>query len=147
MKKLKEIIREVIQEDDKEKLINLLDSFDWEYTYSDDSRVYNKGELAYKQIQDLVKKLGKVGETIFNSAKPKKQPKLPNTGKYTKKALGDKTLEKRDSVMQDLKGQKRDFVKRYGKDAEKVMVGRATNIAKGKLAKERIKEAVKKVLK
>lgn len=146
MKKLKEIIREVIQEDDKEKLINLLKSYDWNAAYSDDSRVYKSSESDYKEISNLVSKLGAEGRQILKDMTPK--AKIPNTGRYTKKeSLADKTLEKRDSVMQDLKGQKRDFVKRYGKDAEKVMVGRATNIAKGKLAKERIKEAVKKVLK
>jgi hypothetical protein len=39
-------------------------------------------------------------------------------------------LNKREDVIKDMKKNKRALVKRYGKDAEKVMYGRATNIAK-----------------
>ena len=39
-------------------------------------------------------------------------------------------LEKREEVLKNLKKQKNALVKRYGKDAEAVMYGRATNIAK-----------------
>ena len=35
-------------------------------------------------------------------------------------------LEKREEFIKDLKGNKRGFVKRYGKDAEKVMYAIAT---------------------
>ena len=37
---------------------------------------------------------------------------------------------KREDIIQKLKKNKRELVKRYGKDAEKVMYGRATNLAK-----------------
>jgi len=41
-------------------------------------------------------------------------------------------LDKREDIIKDMKGNKRSLVKRYGKDAEKVMYGRATNMAKKK---------------
>ena len=41
-------------------------------------------------------------------------------------------LAKREDVIKDMKKNKRALVKRYGKDAEKVMYGRATNLAKNK---------------
>ena len=58
-------------------------------------------------------------------------------------------LEKRENVLKDLKKRKKELVKRYGKDAESVMYGRATNIAKKQaesMNKEKIKELVKKTL-
>ena len=55
-------------------------------------------------------------------------------------------LNKREEVLKDLKKQKKSLVKRYGKDAEAVMYGRATNIAKKKaksMNKEKLKELVR----
>jgi len=67
----------------------------------------------------------------------------------TEKKLSKAELEAREKVMKDLKKNKSALVKRYGKDAEAVMYGRATNIAK-KMAesenKNRIKELVRKAL-
>ena len=67
----------------------------------------------------------------------------------TEKKLTKAELEAREKVMKDLKKNKSALVKRYGKDAEAVMYGRATNIAK-KMAesenKNRIKELVRKAL-
>ena len=58
-------------------------------------------------------------------------------------------LETREKVIKDLKKNKSSLVKRYGKDAEAVMYGRATNIAK-KMAesenKNKLKELVRKTL-
>ena len=59
-------------------------------------------------------------------------------------------LKKREDVIMNMKKNKRDLVKKYGKDAEAVMYGRATNIAKGKKdpkLTELIKDALKKPVK
>ena len=60
--------------------------------------------------------------------------------------LSKSELDKREDVIMNMKKNKRDLVKKYGKDAEKVMYGRATNIAKGKRdpkLTELIKDALK----
>ena len=46
--------------------------------------------------------------------------------------LSKDELKKREDIIMKMKGNKRDLVKKYGKDAEAVMYGRATNMAKGK---------------
>jgi len=59
-------------------------------------------------------------------------------------------LDKREDVIMNMKKNKRDLVKKYGKDAEAVMYGRATNIAKGKKdpkLTELIKDALRKPMK
>ena len=58
-------------------------------------------------------------------------------------------LDRREDIIQDMKKNKRGLVKRYGKDAEKVMYGRATNLAKSKakdMDQDKIKELVKDAL-
>lgn len=55
-------------------------------------------------------------------------------------------LNKRETIIKDMKKNKRNLVKRYGKDAEKVMYGRATKLAKSKteeMDKNKIREAIK----
>jgi len=66
--------------------------------------------------------------------------------------LSKSELEKREEIIKAMKDQKRSLVKRYGKDAESIMYGRATNIAK-KVAenknlnmKHNLKEMVRKAL-
>jgi len=59
-------------------------------------------------------------------------------------------LAKREDIIKSMKGNKRKLVQKYGADAEKVMYGRATNIAK-KVAEnimetDKLKEAVKAAL-
>ena len=64
--------------------------------------------------------------------------------------LTKKELENREDAIMDLKTNKRSFVKRYGKDAEAVMYGRATNIAKKKtenMNQDKVKEMIKDALK
>jgi len=59
-------------------------------------------------------------------------------------------LDKRENIIMNMKDKKRDLVKKYGKDAEAVMYGRATNMAK-KQTKEmrdpKITELIKNALK
>ena len=44
--------------------------------------------------------------------------------------LSKNELSKREEILKSMKKNKRKLVKKYGADAEKVMYGRATNIAK-----------------
>jgi len=58
-------------------------------------------------------------------------------------------LNKREDVVQDMKKNKRALVKKYGKDAEKVMYGRATNIAKKQaegMNQDKLREMLKDAL-
>ena len=58
-------------------------------------------------------------------------------------------LNKREDIIMKMKKNKRELVKRYGKDAEKVMYGRATQLAKKQaeaMDTDRIKELVKDAL-
>ena len=65
--------------------------------------------------------------------------------------LSKDELDKREDVIMNMKKNKRSLVKKYGKDAEAVMYGRATNIAKGKTTEEmkdpKITELIKDALK
>jgi hypothetical protein len=61
-------------------------------------------------------------------------------------------LNKREDIIKDMKKNKRALVKKYGKDAEKVLYGRATNIAKKQTENmeqpnSRLKEMIKDALK
>jgi hypothetical protein len=64
--------------------------------------------------------------------------------------LSKAELAKREDVIQKMKKNKRSLVKRYGPDAEKVMYGRATNIAKkvaeSEMEKSNLKELVRAAL-
>jgi hypothetical protein len=64
----------------------------------------------------------------------------------TEKKLTKSELEVREKVIKDLKKNKSSLVKRYGKDAEAVMYGRATNLAKNstkQMEKQKLKELVR----
>lgn len=66
------------------------------------------------------------------------------------KQISPKVLEKSLSLFKGLSSQKSNFVKRYGKDAEKVMKGTAINTAKKQIAKqnmEKIKSIIKEIYK
>ncbi len=54
---------------------------------------------------------------------------VKKTSKNKMPKLSSAELAKREDVIQKMKKNKRSLVKRYGPDAEKVMYGRATNIA------------------
>ena len=59
-------------------------------------------------------------------------------------------LENREDIIMKMKGNKRDLVKKYGKDAEAVMYGRATNMAKKKtenMKDSKLTELIKDALK
>ena len=60
--------------------------------------------------------------------------------------LTERELDKRAEAIQGLLSNKRTLVKKYGKDAEKVMYGIATKQAKNKIEgmnKEKLKELIK----
>jgi len=64
--------------------------------------------------------------------------------------LSKSELEKREDIIMKMKGNKRDLVKKYGKDAEAVMYGRATNMAKKKtenMRNSKLTELIKDALK
>jgi hypothetical protein len=66
--------------------------------------------------------------------------------------LSKAELDKREEIILQMKKNKQSLVKKYGKDAEKVMYGRATNIAKKQTenieqSNIRLKEMVKNALK
>ena len=66
--------------------------------------------------------------------------------------LSKSELAKREDIILNMKGNKRDLVKKYGADAEKVMYGRATNMAKKQSesmnqTNMKLKEMVKNALK
>jgi hypothetical protein len=64
--------------------------------------------------------------------------------------LSKNELSKREEILKSMKKNKRKLVKKYGADAEKVMYGRATNIAKkvaeNTMETDKLKEAVKAAL-
>ena len=67
----------------------------------------------------------------------------------TEKKLTPNELKNREEVIKKLKANRSSLVKRYGKDAEKVMYGRATNIAKKtaeNMNKDKVREMIKKTL-
>lgn len=65
-------------------------------------------------------------------------------------SLSNNILDKSSYLFRNLLYQKRNFVKKYGKDAEKVMRGRATNVAKkqtDKVNQQKLKSLIKEILK
>ena len=67
----------------------------------------------------------------------------------TERKLTERELESRKAVIQGLLNNKQNLVKKYGKDAEKVMYGIATKKAKSKVEemnKEKIRELIYKAL-
>jgi hypothetical protein len=67
----------------------------------------------------------------------------------TEKTLTAAELKKREEVVKQLKSEKSSLVNRYGRDAERVMYGRATNIAKKQtknMNKDKVREIIKMAL-
>jgi hypothetical protein len=132
--------------DNKEKLIELLKNFDWEYWAIDDGEGYKYwNNIFYNQIKPLIKSLGLEGIELYNQYKGEGWGPISEK----KEKVDSKVIEKSNSIMKDLKGNKREFVKRYGKDAEKVMKGRAIQMAKKNVEegkKEILNNTIKEVL-
>lgn len=87
-------------------------------------------------IENLIKKV--LEESLSKGDSP-----------ITEATLSKAQLDKREDIIKDLKKNKKELVKRYGKDAEAVMYGRATNLAKkavSEMNKEKLKELVRKSL-
>lgn len=64
-------------------------------------------------------------------------------------SLSKKVIDAREEILKNMKSNKRELVKRYGADAEKVMYGRATNLAKKQINKmntEKLRELIKSKL-
>ena len=62
------------------------------------------------------------------------------------KKLTKAELDKREDIIMKMKKNKRSLIDKYGKDAEAVMYGRATNMAKKQsesMEKDRINELIK----
>lgn len=53
-----------------QQLVNLLVSHDWYYDYSDDAKMWQRGNQSEKKMLDLVKELGDYGRDIFNVYAP-----------------------------------------------------------------------------
>ncbi|MBF86302.1 MAG: hypothetical protein CL489_17750 [Acidobacteria bacterium] len=53
-----------------EELKKLLESHDWYYMYSDDSRSYNKGRDSNDKIKQLVAEIGKEADKLYKESAP-----------------------------------------------------------------------------
>ena len=108
-----------------QELENLLKNHDWYYAWSDDNRVYRAGKDMQDQINSLINQLGPEGKILYNKYAPSDMQLL------SEKKLTKPENKEKEKIMMGLKGQKKDFAKRYGKkDAESVMYATATKLAK-----------------
>jgi len=124
-----------------QELESLLKNHDWNYAWSDDNRVYRAGQDVQDQITSLVKKLGDEGKTLYNKYAPSDMKFL------SEKKLTKAEKKEKEKIVMGLKGQKKDFAKRYGKkDAESVMYATATKLAKQvkESDKKKVEEAIAK---
>ena len=88
-------------------------------------------ELSQDQMDKLHKNgVVRVGnnKVLFKVNKDKVKENILSLMKERSLSKGEE--KKKEKIFKDLKGAKKDFKKRYGKDAESVMYGRATNLAK-----------------
>lgn len=113
--------------DKLKELENLLQNHDWQFAWSDNHSVYMSGEREWKAIQELIQELGQEGKDLFNQYAPKSEPRMNETNQYNK-------------IIKGMKDSKRDLVRRYGRDAEKVMYGRAEKVSE-------VKKLIKKIIK
>jgi hypothetical protein len=125
----------------RQQLENLLKQHDWYYAWSDDSRVFKAGNAVQNQINSLIDQLGQEGKDLYNKYVPSDMKQL------SEKKLTKPEKKEKEKIVKGLKGQKKDFAKRYGtKDAEAVMYATATKLAKKikESDKQKVEEAVVK---
>ena len=57
----------VTENGDINTLEQMLKSHDWYYRYSDDYKVWRRGEEHHKKIMELVKQLGREGKKVYRT--------------------------------------------------------------------------------
>lgn len=125
----------------EEELEDLLKYHDWWHVYSDMHAVFLKGWKERDRIMDLVKILGDEGKKLYNKYAPNEQ-KLS----ITEENLSKEEEDTKNQIFNKLKTKKRDFVKKYGKEAERVMMGKSISLAR-KTNEIKLKDIAKNIMK
>jgi len=99
----------------------------------------SKLDIAKKEAQRIskeegvtqhVNKVGKEDYKVENWYDANTTVASYENGRVLNENLSKEEVKRKDEIYQDLKKDKREFIMRYGKDAEKVMMGRAIEMAK-----------------
>lgn len=123
---------------------------------STESKILDSLEIALNTADELgdTKLVTQIGNTItfftrqyISKAQDLSENKKKNKLKISEN-LSQPELKKREDIIKNMIKNKRQLTKKYGKDAEKVMYGRATNLAKKSLKenKSKLREIIKKAL-
>lgn len=103
----------------------------WFFPFDDQNYMSLKGDLEQKFIDTGIHAVCVEGEVELNES------------------LSKNVINAREEILKNMKSNKRELVKRYGAEAEKVMYGRATNLAKKQIDKmntEKLRELIKSKL-